>query len=81
MPYDLYVLSKFKDKKSKWSKQIEFTPPHFSECCVWAKCPYSVYKKHYYARDNNLRTALKLYKYGTCTVIGNMAVPSKKVTS
>lgn len=71
------------DKEGEWSGETgEFTPK-FEECCVWKECPDYVGENINYSVDErNAKVATKINDdYNYCTVIGNVSVPSNKVTS
>ena len=79
------VRVKFKDKGLKWSEGVEFTPPKFSECCVWKKCPdYVDVNRKYSVDEKNPRVATKINSWNGdsySTIIGNTPLPQNKVTS
>ena len=83
--YTMKVRAELQYSESKWSDEIEFTSPKFSECCIWKECPDSVKKKMKYSVDEmNSRIATKINNSDCCcccTIIGNTFISHNKVIS
>ena len=54
MTYTVKVKAELNDTEIKWSEEIEFTTPEFSECCIWKEHPDDVGEESdYFVNEKN----------------------------
>ena len=70
-----------RDSSTQWSEEAEFTAPDFDQC-GWKECPDGIDpSRGYCINEENPRIVTKNTYGNLSTIMGNMTLPSNRVTS